>query len=113
MPSPPPVTVCLVDRYDGVRTALRERLEALGAARVVAEAAGVTGARAAPGAVLVVGPRLADGVPPDLLDAGRPVVAYTWLPADERDAALGEISGIVHLDLVEGIAAAVRAASRA
>lgn len=113
MPPSSPVAVCLVDRYDGVRTALRERLEASGVAHVVAEARGVAAARSAPGAALVVGPHLADGEPADLLDDGRPVVAYTWLPADERDLADGIAGAVVHLDLVDGIAAALHGSSTA
>jgi DNA-binding NarL/FixJ family response regulator len=109
-----PLPVCLADRYDGVRVALREVLQAAGLVRVVAEVGTVAQARAAaavlpPGGVLVVGLTFPDGTAEDLLAVRPPVVVYSWLPADERGVDLAGAAAVIGVPLVPGITEALRA----
>jgi NAD(P)-dependent dehydrogenase (short-subunit alcohol dehydrogenase family) len=106
---PTAVPICLVDRYDGVRVALAEALAARGAAVVVAEGRDAGAVRGASAALVVAG--LDAGDLPALLAGRVPVVVYTWLPADERPVDLAGAAAVVHLDLVDGLVAAIRRAA--
>ncbi len=108
-----PVTVVLVDAMAGVRDGLRWVLATTRDVVVVAEAATVTTARDAPGAVVVTGLHLPDGTAADLVSQARPVVVHTWLPPDERaDVELSGAAAVVrHGDLRAQLAAAVVAAA--
>ncbi len=117
-----PIAICLAERYEGVRIALREQLEGSGVAQVVAEAGTVAQARAATGATttataLLTGLTFPDGTAADLLDLldlsdlldpALPVVVYTWLPPDEREVDLGRAAAVVGLPLVAGLIGALR-----
>lgn len=111
MTGPRAPTVLLVDRYAGVRDAVRRVLAAHGIA-VAGEAGGVVAARALPGEVVVANLVLPDGTAAGLARC-RPVVAYTWLPEDERPpgAADGVVAvldpGTLRAGLVEAVRSAV------
>lgn len=79
-----PVRLVLADPMEGVRDAWRWLLAAHPDLAVSAEAATVVDALAAPGDVVLAGLRFADGTAAELIAAGRPVVVWTFLPADER-----------------------------
>lgn len=110
--SDPLHTVLLVDRMAGVRDGLRWILDGAADIEVVAEAAGIAEAAREPGAVVVSGLVLPDGVAADLARQGRPVVVHTWLPPDERpDGSTDGAAAVVrHGRLRTDLAAAVRAA---
>lgn len=81
---------------DGVRAAWRWLLAAHPWVHVTAEAATVREALAAPGEAVLSGLRFPDGAVDRLFAAERPVVVWTFLPADERldvqvDAAVAVI----------------------
>lgn len=77
--------VLLADPMEGVRAGWRWLLAGRPGLVVAGEAATVAEASAAPGDVIVSGLRFADGTAADLVaTSGRPVVVWTFLPADER-----------------------------
>jgi len=69
---------------EGVRAAWRWLLAAHPWVQVTAEAATVAEALAAPGEAVLSGLRFPDGAAERLIAAGRGVVVWTFLPADER-----------------------------
>jgi DNA-binding NarL/FixJ family response regulator len=108
--------IVLVDAMAGVRAGVRWVLAGSGLT-VAAEAGSVAEALAAPGEVLVTGLFLPDGTAADLCADTRPVVVFTWLPADERDVDLSAAAavlrtGSLRAELVQAIRAASAGVSR-
>jgi hypothetical protein len=108
----PAVPILLVDRYAGVRAALRGLLA--GTADVVAEAGTLAGLRAHLGAaprdaVVVTGLVLPDGDAADVIALGRPTIVATWLPPDEREVDLAGALAVVGTPVGAGLVAALRA----
>lgn len=94
---PGAVTLVLADPMGGVRDAWRWLLAAHPLARPGAEAATVQEAIAAQGDIVLAGLRFADGTAADLIAREtRPVLVWTFLPADERaDVDLSGASAVL------------------
>ena len=84
MTANPTLGLVLADPMEGVRAAWRWLLTAHPWVQVTAEAATVAEALAAPGEAVLSGLRFPDGAVDRLIAAGRGVVVWTFLPADER-----------------------------
>jgi hypothetical protein len=86
----------LADPMDGVRAAWRWLLAAHPWVEVTAEAATVRDALAAPGEAVLSGLRFPDGAVDRLLAGPRPVIVWTFLPADERaDVGLDDAVALI------------------
>lgn len=110
-----PVRLVLADPMAGVRDAWRWLLAAHAGFAVSAEASTVAEAVAAPGDVVLAGLRFTDGTAADLLATGRPVVVWTFLPADERaDVDLAGAAAVLEAGTLRSrLAAALRQAAGA
>lgn len=96
----------------GVREGLRWLLAPNEDLVVVGEAGSVAEARVAEGDVLVCALEFPDGTAEDLVGARRPVVAYTFLPPDERGPAPEGVTALLRSgELRAGLPAAIRAAA--
>lgn len=84
MSANPTLGLVLADPMEGVRAAWRWLLAAHPWVEVTAEAATVAAALEAPGDAVLSGLRFPDGAADRLIAAGRGVVVWTFLPADER-----------------------------
>jgi DNA-binding NarL/FixJ family response regulator len=103
--------IVLADPVPGVRAGLRWLLRDAGDIVIRTEAGTIAEARAADGAVVVAGSGFPDGSTADLRGGGRPVVVYTFLPADERDVDLSGVAAVVRSgELRDRLADAIRMA---
>lgn len=112
---PAPVRLVLADPMAGVRDAWRWLLSAHPDLTVGGEASTVAEALAASGDVVLAGLRFADGTATALIGAGRPVVVWTFLPADERpDVDLAGAAAVLDAGTLRSrLAAALRQAAGA
>ena len=111
--NPGSTRVVLADPMEGVRDAWRWVLAGETGLVVSAEAGTVRDAAVAPGDVVLAGLRFPDGTAADLAAGDRPVVVWTFLPADERgEIDLSRAAAVLPAGtLRERLAAALRQAA--